>query len=76
MADLNIFGDGVIELDHKNKHDPKFGISDKRPFGQGYVHDRRILEGAWGGQGQMKYKVPYTRFDSGFEPYKDKGHTN
>ncbi len=69
---LKYFGDGIIELDHKNKHDPKFGISDKRPFGQGYIHDRRILEGSWGRQGQMKYEIPYQRFDEGFEPYEDK----
>ena len=69
---LKYFGEGVIELDHKNKHDPKFGISGERPFGKGYLHDRKILEGSWGKQGQMKYAIPYQRYDAGFEPYEDK----
>ncbi len=69
---LHYFGDSVIELDHLHKHDPAFGISDKRPFGQAYNHDRKILEGSWGRRGQMIYKCPYHRYDNGFEPYEDK----
>jgi hypothetical protein len=69
---LHYFGDGWVELDHLNKHDPDFGISMKRPFGNGYAHDRRILEASWGKKGQMAYRMPYRRFDTGFEPYDDK----
>lgn len=69
---LHYFGNGVIKIDHTAKHDPKFGISQDRPFGKGYQHDRIILEGSWGRRGQMVYKIPYERFDDGFEPYEDK----
>jgi len=71
-GNLHHFSDAYIELDHINKHDPKFGISAERPFGQGYAHDRRVLEGAWGQRGQMKYsEFPnFTRYDEGFEPYE------
>ncbi len=80
---MRVYGDGgklfhfseeSIEIDHAAKHDPKYGFSDKRPFAQFYVHDRRILEGAWGQRRQMKYsEFPnFTRFDEGFEPYENK----
>jgi hypothetical protein len=66
------FGDAYVELDHARKHDQKFGVSMERPFAKAYLHDRKILEAAWGQRGQMKYKMPYLRFDNGFEPYEDK----
>lgn len=67
---LHHFSEATIDLDHLNKHDPKYGISAERPFGQFYAHDRKILEGSWGRRGQMKYDIiPYERYDSGFEPY-------
>ena len=66
------FSEAWIELDHNNKHDPEWRTSANRPFGLGYAHDRKILEGAWGKKGQMKYDVfPYERYDDGFEPYID-----
>ena len=70
-GNLYHFSDACIELDHLNKHDPKFGISGERPFGRGYKHDREILEGSWGRRGQMKYEEfpNFTRYDAGFEPY-------
>jgi len=73
-GNLYHFSDAYIEIDHLHKHDPEFGISDKRPFGQFYLHDRKILEGAWGRRGQMNYdEFPnFTRYDDGFEPYKNK----
>jgi len=64
------FDEAVILLDHFNKHDPKWRTSRDRPFARGYEHDRKILEGAWGKLGQMKYDVlPYQRYDGGFEPF-------
>jgi hypothetical protein len=67
------FDEGVILLDHHNKHDPRWRATAERPFGQGYKHDREILEGAWGKKGQMKYdEFPYKRYDLGFEPFEDK----
>lgn len=66
------FGDGCIDIDHVGKHDREHGVTFKRPFGQGYAHDRRILEAAWGRKGQMVYRLPYKRLDKGFEPYEDK----
>jgi len=66
------FDGASIELDHKNKHDQAFGISAERPFGQGYAHDRRILEGAWMKDKEMLPGPPYQRFDDGFEPYEEK----
>lgn len=67
------FDEGVILLDHYNKHDQRWGVTSERPFGQGYKHDREILEGAWGKKGQMKYnEFPFKRYDAGFEPFEDK----
>jgi len=65
------FSEATIDLDHLNKHDKRWGISGERPFGQGYKHDRDILEGSWGRRGQMKYEEfpNFTRYDGGFEPY-------
>lgn len=66
------FSEAHIDIDHLNKHDPKYGVSGARPFGQGYAHDRKILEAAWGTRGQMKYEEfpNFTRYDNGFEPYE------
>jgi hypothetical protein len=65
------FNEGVILLDHANKHDKRWGIKD-RPFAKGYPHDRAILEGAWGIKGQMQYDgPPFKRYDNGFEPFED-----
>lgn len=67
------FDEGVILLDHYNKHDQRWKVTSTRPFGQGYKHDREILEAAWGKKGQMKYdEFPYKRYDSGFESFEDK----
>lgn len=67
------FAEASIFLDHYNKHDPRWRTSRDRPFALGYDHDRRILEGAWGKLGQMRYDVfPYQRYDGGFEPFEDK----
>lgn len=68
---LYYFGDGSVDLDHIGKHNKECGITMERPFGRGYKHDRDILEGSWGKKGQMVYKVPYTRFDKGFEPFEN-----
>lgn len=65
---LYFFGDEVVELDHYRKHIE--GMK-QRPFAKGFDHDRNILEGSWGRKGQMIYKIPYTRFDKGFEPFED-----
>ncbi len=66
------FSDAWIDLDHWNKHDLRWRISAERPFGKGYNHDRKILEGTWGKKGQMRYDVfPYQRYDSGFEPFEN-----
>lgn len=68
---LHYFGDGCVELDHIGKHDKDGGVSIGRPFARGYQHDRDILEGSWGHQGQMVYTIPYKRFDQGLEVYED-----
>lgn len=67
------FDEAVIELDHLNKHDKRWGISGERPFGKAYVFDRHVLESAWGRRGQMNYlEFPnFQRYDSGFEPFED-----
>jgi hypothetical protein len=66
------FSEAWIDLDHWNKHDIRYRTGTDRPFAKGYNHDRRILEGAWGKKGQMKYDViPYQRYDAGFEPFED-----